>query len=462
MAKSFTQLKQLFKDLTMNQSTANDTLAGTLINLGYPYLLQKYFDSERVTSITTVGPHTLTLTAAPTAGSTSATLSTTWTYLSTYQLVVFSDGEQRRVNFTQNSSTISWTGGLIGTPAGTVTSASSSTNLVTFANSNGTVSNGQALVFAGSGLPGGITAGTTYYAGNVTNTTFELFIDSGLTTKVTISATGTGTFSAPFNDTINTQGVATYPLPAQVSKLKNTTINVGQLVYTPAPVSSVQQWTALNALPYSAEIVAYFFVYQGFINFWPIPSETGDVIDIYYQLKVADMTYSDYTMGNISSFSAGSNTVVGTGTGWTQSTMGNFPITNDIIDANLQIVINPPQGDGRPYLIQSFSSATQANLYKPIAYAPSTTGTITYSIGQYPILFGDFADILVYWALLTYYSSIVIDPQRYQTYNVIYDEKMAYMEGYLATKSVNVDLDAGSLQISQNPNLFPMATLNNL
>lgn len=460
MARSFTQLKQLFKDLTMNQSTANDTLAGTLINLAYPYLLQKYFDNERVTSITTVGPQSLTLTAAPTAGAISATLTLPWTYNSTYQLVVFSDGEQRRVNFTQNSATISWAGGLVGTPAGQVTSASG--NTITFANANGTVNNGTALVFAGGSLPSGISAGTTYYAGSVTNTTFILYTTSALTTPVTLSGSGTGTFSAPFTDVINTQGVATYPLPAQVSKLKNPTINVGQLVYTPAPVSSIQQWTALNALPYTAEIVAYFFVYQGFINFWPIPSETGDVIDLYYQLKVADMTYSDYTTGNISTFSAGSNTVVGTGTGWTTSTMGNFPLTNDIIDANLHMVINPPNGDGRPYLIQSFSSATQANLYKPIAYAPSTTGTITYTIGQYPILFGDFADILVYWALLTYYSSIVIDPQRAAQYEKIYNEKMAYMEGYLSTKSVNVDLDASSLQISQNPNLFPMASLNNL
>ncbi len=462
MARSFTQLKQLFKDLTTNQSTENDTLAGTLINLAYPYLLQKYFDNERVTSITTVGPQTLTLTSAPTAGATSATLLITWTYNSTYQLVVFSDGEQRRVNFTQNSPTITWSGGLIGTPAGSVTSASSSTNIVTFANANGTVNNGTELVFAGSSLPSGIVAGTNYYAGNVTNTTFKLYTDSGLTSVVTISGTGTGTFSAPFTDTISTMGVATYPLPAQVSKLKNTTINVGQLVYTAAPVSSIQQWTYLNALPYSAEIVAYFFVYQGFINFWPIPSATGDVVDIYYQLKVSDMNFADYSTGTIANFSAGSNIVVGSGTAWGTASSGNIPINYDLIDQNMHLIINPPNGDGRPYLIQSFSSATQANLYKPIAYSNGTVGNVTYTIGQYPILFGDFDDILVYWALLTYYSSIVNDPQRYQQYAGIYKEKLALMEGYLSTKSVNVDLDASSLQISQNPNLFPFASLKDI
>lgn len=377
--RSFTQLKQLFKDLTMNQSTQNDTLAGTLINLAYPYLLQKYFDNERVTSITTVGPQSMTLTTLANVGATSATLSSpgNWPYLSTYQLCQFSDGEQRRVNFTQNSATISWSGGLT----------------------------------------------------NAQTTT-----------------------------TLTSSGVATYPLPAQVSKLKNTTINVGQLVYTPAPVSSVQQWTQLNALPYTSEIVAYFFVYQGFINFWPIPSTTGDVIDLYYQLKVADMSLADTTMGNVTNATPGNNVVIGSGTNW--ASYGN--LNTDLIDENLHLTINPPYGDGRPYLIQSFSSATQANLYKPIAYAPGMPATATYTLGQYPILFGDFSDILVYWALLTYYSSIVNDPQRKQMYEMIYKEKLAYMEGYLSTKSVNVDLDASSLQLVQNPNLFPFATLNNL
>lgn len=378
-AKSFTQLKQLFKDLTMNQSPSNDTLAGTLINLGHSYLLQKYFDNERVTSITTVGPQSLTLSTVANVGATSATLASpaNWPYLSTYQLCQFSDGEQRRVNFTQNSNIISWAGGLA---------------------------------------------------------------DAQTTT------------------TLTTSGVATYPLPAQVSKLKNTTINVGQLVYTAAPVVSIQQWTQLNALPYSAEIVAYFFVYQGFINFWPIPSNTGDVVDIYYQLKVADMSFSDMTVGNVTNATPGNNVVIGSGTTW--GSFGNF--NTDLIDENLHMVINPPAGDGRPYLIQSFSSATQANLYKPIAYAPGMPATASYTIGQYPLLFGDFSDILVYWALLTYYSSIGKDPDRYALYEKIYNEKKELMEGYLSTKSVNVDLDAGSLQIAQNPNLFPMATLQNL
>ena len=71
-----------------------------------------------------------------------------------------------------------------------------------------------------------------------------------------------------------------YPLPANVSKIKNSTITVGQLVYTPAPVQTIQEWTRLNALPYTSEIPAYFFVYGGELNFWPIPSATGDVMTL--------------------------------------------------------------------------------------------------------------------------------------------------------------------------------------
>ena len=459
-ATSFTGLKSLFKTLTQNQSSANDTLAGTLINLAHSYLLQPYFDNERIVTITTVGPQNLTLASAPLVGATSATLSSAWSYLSTYQLVQFSDGEQRRVNFIQGSATIYWQGGLIGTPAGSVTSASTTTNLVTFSNSNGTISNGQELVFAGASLPGGIVAGTNYYCGNVTNTTFKLFTDSGLSNSVTITSNGTGTFSAPFTTAITTSGVATYPLPANVSKLKNSTISVGQLVYTAAPVQSVQEWTKLNALPYSAEIVAYFFVYQGFLNFWPIPSETGDVIDLYIQLRVPNLSIEDYSTGSLSGLAGGSNSVTGVGTSW-HTTLG-LPTGTDIISQNMKLVITPPEGDGIPYWIQSVQSDTALTLYKPLVTTFGGSTASSYTIGQYPLLYEDFHEILVYWALQTYYGSIFKDADRYQMFKAEYDRRFKYMEAYLSTKSVNVDLDAQTLQFNQNPNLFPMANIAEL
>lgn len=373
---SFTKLKRQFKDLSQNSSSANDTLAGTLINQQHKYLLLKFFDNERTFTMTTIGPQTLTMnvtsgTTAVISGGTTATLSAVWptTAISTQQLVVFTNGEQRTVNFNQGSATITW--------------------------------------------------------------------QSPLTTSASTTA--------------SCVGVQSYPLPANVSKVKNATITIGQLVYTPAPVSSVQEWTKLNALPYTSSIPAYFFIYQNQLNFWPIPSATGEIITLNCQVNVPDMTYEDYTTpGTIASggMVVGSNRVVGSSTTWTST----FPANVDLTFANLFLIANPPYGDGLPYQIQSFTNGTTAVLTKPVVYAPNISGSGTMLIGQYPLLAQDFHDAIVYGALRIYFSSIVKDPDRYQLYNTLFTEKLHLMEFYLATKSVNVDLS--TTPVLTNPNLF--------
>jgi hypothetical protein len=455
-------------------NTANSTIAGLLLNDSHKYLIQKYFDNERKTTLITIGPQDLTLSTTLVSGATSATLTSPWLYRSCQQLVVFSDGEQRNVNFIQNSATIFWdNGGPLSTAfQGNVISASSVTNLVTYTlNTNLTtggsvetmLANGSGIFFTGASLPGGITPGVTYYIGNVTSTTFELYNDAGLTSPVTISSTGTGPFSGIISTAISTVGVGTYPLPANISKVKTSTINVGQLVYTAAPVNSIQEWTQLNALPYTAEIVCYFFIYQGMINFWPIPSNTGDLVTFYCQIRVPDMNIADFTNnsvggGSLSGLAAGSNKVTGVGTLW--NTNGKFQTGTDLIPQNLYLIIDPPEGDGLPYLIESFQSDTSLLLYKPISFQPNTAGTATtYTIGQAPLLYEDFQDMIVYWALKIYYSSIVKDTERFQTYSQIYAEKEEYMKGYLGTKQVNVNLMQNSDQLTLNPNLFYMASL---
>lgn len=322
--------------------------------------------------MTTIGPENLAVTTSTLpAGATSATLTSAWSSsrISTQQLVTFGDGEQRTVNFTQGSASVTW--------------------------------------------------------------------QSALTTAQTSS-------------TIATVGVQSYPLPANISKIKNSTITVGQLVYSPAPVQSIQEWTQLNALPYTSSIPAYFYIYNNQLNFWPIPSSTGNVITLNCQISVADMTYADVTTGSLATLVVGSNNVVGTGTAW-----NSFPTGTNLTFANIFLTALPPGGDGLPYQVQSFTSATQATLIKPVVNAPSPSGA-SYLIGQYPLLSPDFHDAIVYGALRIYFSSIVKDPDRYGLYNGLFKEKTDLMEYYLATKSINVDLS--SSPVSRNPNLFWQGT----
>ncbi len=451
--KSYTDLTNFFNTLSVSVAPSNTSLAGILINDAHRYLLQKYFDNEGTVTLRTVGPANYTLSASFAAsGATSATLASAWGHQSGQQLVVFSSGEQRTVNFVLGSSKITWSSPLLGSFDGSVTSASSADNTVTYTLNpvgyiTSSIADGEEVMFAGSSLPGGITAGTAYYFGNITSTTFKLYTDSALTNPVTITSTGTGTFTSVITTTIATMGLQAYMLPANVSKIVNSTITVGQLVYTPAPVNSMAEWTKLNALPYNSSIPGYFFVWERQLNFWPIPSDFGDIISINCQLKAVDMTYSDYSTGTISSADVGSNTITGSGTLWASQ----YPTGVDLGPQNLYLTISPPGGDGLAYKIQSVTDDTHLTLYKTIVYAPNTSGA-NYKIGQYPMLFDDFHDILVFWALKIYYNSVIKDVDKYQMWDGVVKERLVYMTNYLSTKQVNVDLSV--VPVMNNPNLY--------
>jgi hypothetical protein len=252
---------------------------------------------------------------------------------------------------------------------------------------------------------------------------------------------------------INTVGVQAYPIPANVSKIKNNTITVGQLVFTPAPIRTIQEWTMINALPYTSNIPNYYFIYNNTVQFWPIPSSSGKVITFNYKARVPDLSFSDYSTGTLSSISIGDNQITGTSTAW--NTTGGFPLNTDVTIFNLYLRITPPSGDGIWYPIQRFTSDTEVLLASPIQNAPSATAS-AYIIGQLPLLQEDFHDMLVYGALQTYYSSIVSNDSAFKKYSTLYAERLTLLEDYAGTKSVNVDL--GTQPVPFNPNLFYQGT----
>ena len=331
--KSYSTLTSLFTNLSNNTSAANTSLGGQLISDQHRYLIQKYFDNERTYTTLTVGGEDLTLTAPQIAGSTAATLTSAWPNLTTQQLVVFSNGQQRTVVFTKGSAVITW--------------------------------------------------------------------QPPLTESATVD--------------ISTVGVQAYPIPANVSKIKNDTITVGQLVYTPAPVQSIQEWTRLNALPYTSDIPNYFYIYNNQVLFWPIPSTSGNVITFNYKGRTPDLSFSDYSTGTLSGLSVGANTITGVGTSWGTP----FPTGSDIGYYNLALKISPPYGDGIWYPIQRFNSNTELVLATPLQNAPSATAS-SYVIGQLPLLQEDFHDMLVYGALTTYFTSILDNDKAYKKYKDMY------------------------------------------
>ena len=255
---------------------------------------------------------------------------------------------------------------------------------------------------------------------------------------------------------ISTVGVQDYAIPANVSKIKNNTITIGQLKFQPTPIQTRAEWDTINFLPYTSDIPNYFFIYNGFLSIFPIPSTTGNIITFNYKNRVPDLTFSDYSTGNLASggMTAGSVSVTGVSTSW--STTGGYPTGTDVSFYNLYIRANPPYGDGIWYPISRFNSDTSLTLSVPVVNAPNITSSTTYTIGQLPLLSEDFADMLVYGALRIYYSTIVKDSTQYEQFDREYQKRLDMLEDYAGTKSVNVDLEAEPQQV--NPNLFVYAS----
>lgn len=391
-------------NLSQNTSPQNQAVMLELLNEQYRLLLENYFDNEQSFSTATVGAMDLTLTGTPAAGDTSATLSSAWTYASGVQKVTFdnANSDYFTVQFTNGSAAITWQEPL----TGACTSAD-----------------------------------------------------------------------------ISTTGFQSYRLPAGISKITDMTITVGQLKFTPARIATRQQWDNVNFLPYTSDIPNYYFIYGPYINFWPVPSTTGNQITFNYKTRVPDLSTAyvfnnatgtqyntstqspsngvicfDYQQGTITSAADDAITITGSGTKWVtaQGASGGLgmPSGVDMGQQNLALRINPPQGDGLWYPIQQFTNDTSLTLATPIQNSFSLTGA-TYSIGQVPLMYKseDFHEMLVYGALLVYFSTIVPDPNKYKQFDAEYKKRELKMAEYVGTKSIDYNL--GSKPALLQPSAYP-------
>lgn len=269
------------------------------------------------------------------------------------------------------------------------------------------------------------------------------------------------TWAVGLNNTVTTAisslGVQDYNIPANISKTKNLTVNVGQLKYQPIFVESIQDWDWLNFLPYNSDIPNNVYIYNGTLRLYPIPSTTGNIITVHYKSRVADMTYADYQVGTLANagMTVGSTAVTGTGTSWTV-----YPQNVNLRFQNLYIRADTATGgDGMWYPILQFNSATSLTLALPVVNAPNITTSTTYTIGQMPFLQEDFHDTIVHGGLRIYFSSIVPDADRAGEYKELEKERLELLSDYAGSKQVNVDLGGDIIQ--SNPNLFPYAQNSN-
>lgn len=294
-----------------------------------------------------------------------------------------------------------------------------------------------------------------------TNSQLVTFSDGEQLNALFTTGSAAITWATGLNNTvttaISTVGVQFYNIPANISKSKNFTVNVGQLKYQPREIVTRTDWDNENFLPYNSDIPKCFFIYNGQVGIFPIPSTTGNIITFNYKTRVPNFSFVDYSTGNIASAGmvAGSTTVTGTTTVWTTQ----YPIGN-VTSFNLYLRANPPNGDGLWYPIYSINSDTSLTLALPVVNAPNITGTTTYTIGQIPLLMEDFHDMLVYGALKVYFTTTVKDADKFKLFDTLYQERLSLLENYGGTKTA-LTVDLGAEPATVNPNLFLYAPNSN-
>lgn len=232
-----------------------------------------------------------------------------------------------------------------------------------------------------------------------------------------------------------------YKLPPNYSKLKTVTITIGNLKWTPTEILTREEWDNLNVFPYYSDIPNNYFIYNGQLGIWPIPSSNGNTVTFNYKFRIPDLSLADYTTGTVSVTTL-TTAITGLGTTFT-------PTTNPQNESRW-IQIAQTKGDNLWYQVSSVDSATGITLYD--AYQGITVSGGSYTVGQMPILMEDFHDMLLWKALVYYFTSIVDNKGKRDQYQELYDLKLELLAEYAGSKTVHVNL--GRRPNRYNPNLF--------
>jgi hypothetical protein len=238
-----------------------------------------------------------------------------------------------------------------------------------------------------------------------------------------------------------------YQLPAYTRKPQSVYITVSSQRYTPVEVTSRQEWDRLNQTTVTSDTVTHYFVYDGQIEFFPVPASTGNTITFNSRRVAKDLSMADYTTGTITTVSTTgvTTTVTGSSTVWTTAMQGRYI---QFTPSDLALTLS---GDGFWYEIATVASNTSLTLVKPYGGTAIAAATASYTIGEASLLPEPHDMLPIYDALKYYYTSIAPDSTKASEYAI------AYKEGYTAMlndqgSKVNVVLE--DIDSNSSPNLY--------
>lgn len=241
-----------------------------------------------------------------------------------------------------------------------------------------------------------------------------------------------------------------YQLPGDFEQILNVTVKVGSVIYQPKESPSRQHWDSLNTIPYYSDFPQFYFIFNGKINLFPIPSSDSNVLTVNYKKRIVDLAMDDVTQTTSSqtlAITTATATVTASGSAF-KSWMG--------ISGWLQVPYSSTDaanGDNRWYQISSITSGTILTLKNNYTGASLTGGSFT--IGDVPILPEDYQNIPLYNALRIYFSTRVSDPVKAAEFKALYTEGFELLNQKYGSKSNSPILTDTDTTVF-NPNLFQM------
>lgn len=244
-----------------------------------------------------------------------------------------------------------------------------------------------------------------------------------------------------------------YDLPSDYDKAVSVYVTSGTTQYVLNEISSWKEWELLNQTPtFTSSFPVYYFIQNNGnirnkqVSIWPVPSSTGDTINVVYRRRIKDLTVADYSTGTITSIANGAAAVVGSGTTWTDKMEGSFLRITDSFTDNT--------GDGVWYEVETVGSATSITLSTTYQGPTIAAGTAAYILGQTPIIPENYQPMLLHFAAYLYWNLQNNGASRADRFRQEYEDMFNQMVADQLSKADDIVVEPVLRDYIFNPNLF--------
>lgn len=202
-------------------------------------------------------------------------------------------------------------------------------------------------------------------------------------------------------DTISTEAsTARYTLFNDLGIIMEISVEnaAGTITYRPRPVEDPAFWEYLQHLNTAASDVTEYYYQEGNdLLLYPTYLTASDTISVRYRRRQKELSRDDYTTGTIATATNGDETITGTSTAMT----GRKPVGEQW----MRFSTTSGEGDYVWYRIDSITSDTAWEFEKEYQGATFTGATLSYTLGEFSIMPGDYHDLLYYRPMALYYES---------------------------------------------------------